>query len=285
MKKAKLQYVLALFLYGTTGLLLRWTILPSEVMVLCRGALGSLIIFLYVMARKQAPSREAIRKNLKWLVFGGVSLGLNWVFLFAAYRYTTVAIASLCNYLAPTFLVLLSPVLFREKLTAPKLACAICAFAGICMVSGVFSGNMGDINVVGILLGLGAAMGFVGIVVGNKRTQGVSSYDKAIIQLAVAALTVLPYVILRNWGTQIPVDGPSILWTLVLAVVHTGFAYGLYFSAMGTLPVQTAALWGYVEPIVSVLCSTLILGETLGILGIIGAVLVLGAAAVSDFIQ
>lgn len=277
----KIQYLIALCLFGTTGLILRWTVLPSEVMVFLRGLLGSVVLLCFVCLRGRRPSIQAIYQNLGWLIFGGVSLGLNWVFLFAAYRYTTVAIASLCNYTAPIFVVLLSPFLFKEKLSFQKLLLVALAAFGIILISGVLSSD-GSVGLTGILLGMGAAMGFVGIIVGNKKVSGISPIDRVIVQLFLSAATVLPYVLYQNLGHSIPWDVPSLCWMVVLILAHTAVAYSLYFGAMAVLPVSTIALWGYLEPVVSVLCSALILAEPLGISGILGSALILTAAFFSE---
>lgn len=282
---AKIKYVAAVVIYGTIGMILRWTTLPSEVLVLARGSIGSLFILLYVLARGQKPSKTAIKANLRWLILGGAALGLNWVFLFGAYRFTTVAIASLCNYLAPLIVIFLSPILYKEALSGKKLICVAAAAVGICLVSGAFGGNVGARDVSGIILGLGAALCFVGIIICNKNIRNISAYDKVIVQLAVAALVVLPYVLVMNLGKPFHTDAVSVFWMIVLALVHTGVAYCLYFGSMSELPVQTVALWGYIEPVVSVLCSALILSEPLGLTGAIGAALVLGAAVLSEKVK
>lgn len=279
---AKLRYIAAVVIYGTIGMILRWTTLPSEVLVLARGSIGSLFVLLYVLIRGRKPSRTAIKNNLPWLVLGGATLGLNWVCLFEAYRYTTVAIASLCNYTAPLIVIFLSPFLYKEQLSGKKLMCVAAAAVGICLVSGAFSGNVEKRDIIGILLGLGAAACFVIIIICNKRIKDISSYDKVIVQLAVSAVVVLPYVLVMNLGKPLNADAQSVFWMIVLAIFHTGVAYCLYFGAMGELPVQTVALWGYIEPVVSVLCSALILSEPLGISGAIGAFLVIGAAVMSE---
>lgn len=278
---AKIKYAAAVIIYGTIGMILRWTTLPSEVLVLARGTIGSLFVLAYVLLRGQKPSKAAIRSNLLWLVLGGAALGLNWVFLFGAYRFTTVAIASLCNYTAPLIVIFLSPILYKEPLGGKKLLCVVAAAVGICLVSGAFSGGGGG-NLTGIVLGLLAALCFVAIIICNKKIHDISAYDKVIVQLAVSAIVVLPYVLVMNLGKPMEVDAVSVFWMIVLALVHTGVAYCLYFGSMGELPVQTVALWGYIEPVVSVLCSALILAEPLGIAGLIGAVLVLGAAFMSE---
>lgn len=276
----RFKYILAVVLYGTIGMFLRYTDLPSEAVAMCRGILGSAFILIYQAARGQRPDRAAIRRNLKWLLIGGVCLGLNWIFLFAAYMQTTVAVASLCNYMAPIIVILLAPAVLREQLDKRKLLCVAAAFGGILLVSGVWNGSAG--NPAGILLGLAAAACFVVIVICNRFLRDIRALDRSVIQLAVSALTILPYVLFRNRGGIPGPDARSVLIVLILGIVHTGVAYCLYFSGMGALPVQTVAILGYIEPVVSVLCSAFFLKEAMGPAGWIGAALIIGAALVSE---
>lgn len=285
MKKDSLKYSLAVIIFGTIGVFLRLIKFPSEIVVLCRGVIGTLIVWLYVRIRGRRVDKAAIRKNLLWLALSGVSLGLNWIFLFAAYMHTTVAVASLFNYLAPVMVLVIAPFLYREKLTLKKILCVVAAVIGVVLISGVIGNTNSDISGLGIFFAFMAALGFVGIIFCNKKINGVNAYDKAIVQLAFSALTVLPYVLIKNWGVHIEVDLQSVLLTLMLGLVHTGFTYCLYFDTLGRLPVHSVAVLGYLEPVVSVLCSVLILHEQMDIFGWIGAALIIGAAAVSELIS
>ena len=276
----RIKYIIAVVLYGTIGLFLRYTDLPSEIAAMCRGILGSVFIFLYLKIRGRNLDREAIRRNLKWLILGGITLGLNWIFLFAAYIQTTVAIASLCNYMAPIIVIVISPYVLHEELDRRKMFCVAAAFAGIILVSGVWNGSVG--NVSGLIMGLGAAVCFVFIVICNRKLRDIPALDRCIVQLAVSALIILPYVLIRNRHAVIALNWQSVLIVLILGIVHTGIAYVLYFSGMSTLPVQTVAILGYLEPVVSVFCSAVFLREPLGAAGWIGAALIIGAAVVSE---
>ncbi len=277
------KYIVAVVLYGTIGMLLRFVEYPSELVALCRGSIGSVFIILYLRTRHKRPDRDAIRRNILWLAISGICLGLNWIFLFAAYTHTTVAIASLCNYVAPVLVIMATPVLLREPLNKRKLPCVFVAFLGIILVSGVWNGAAG--NMFGAFMGVAAAVCFVFIVVCNRKLRDISAYDRSIVQLAISALTILPYVIVRNHGTVMTWDTRSVLIILMLGIIHTGAAYCLYFSGLGSLPVQTVAILGYLEPVVSVLCSAILLREPMGPAGWIGGVLILGAALVSEMIK
>ena len=282
MKTERLKYVAAVVLYGTIGFCLRYVSLPSEIAALCRGVIGALFLLAYQAFRRQKPQLDAIRANLLWLILSGVCLGLNWIFLFAAYTRTTVAIASLCNYMAPLIVILIAPLLLHEPMEKRKLPCVAAALIGIVLVSGVWNGEKGE--PAGVICGLAAAAGFVGIVLCNRKLRGISPADRAIVQLAVSAVIILPYVLLKNRGAALNIDARSVLVILMLGFIHTGVAYSLYFSGMAKLPVQTVAVLGYLEPVVSVLCSALLLHESLSAAGWIGAVLIIAAAVTCELI-
>lgn len=285
MKKDSLKYALAVVLFGTIGMFLRWINLPSEIVVLCRGIIGTLVVWFVIRLQGKHVDLAAVGRNLPWLVLSGVALGLNWIFLFAAYLHTSVAVASLCNYLAPVIVVMLAPLLYREKLGWKKLLCVAIAVIGVFLISGVIGTAPETLSGIGILFGLLAALGFVGIILCNRKLTGMNAYDKVIVQLAVSALTVLPYALCKNIGTPLVLDVRSVLLTLMLGLIHTGFAYCLYLDNLGKLPVHSVAVLGYIEPVVSVLCSVFILGEQMTVPGWIGAVLIIGAAAASELLK
>lgn len=282
--RATISYVSSLCIYGTIGWVLSFINLPSEVVVLCRGLLGSLFLAVVVFAVRRRFDAALVRSKLALLVVSGLCLGLNWVFLFEAYRVTTVAVASLCNYMAPIILVLLAPLL-GEKLSARRLVCVAVAFIGMILVSGVVEGGAEGVTAWGVTLGLLAAVGFVGVVVCNRKLTEVPVYDKALVQLCAATVAALPFVVVGNWGVALQPDAASIALVVMLGVVHTGFAYCLWFSALGTLKVQSIAVLGYIEPVVSVLCSVFLLGQPLSALGWLGAACILGAAAASELLE
>ena len=282
MAAERFKYILAVILYGTIGMFLRYVSVPAELVAMCRGLIGSLFILLFLKAKHRRPDTAAIRRNLKWLLIAGVALGLNWIFLFAAYMQTTVAVASLCNYMAPVIVIVIAPLVLRERLNMRKMPCVAAALAGIVLVSGVLGGAGG--NARGVLMGLAAAACFVVIVICNRKLRGIDALDKSIVQLLVSALTILPWVLIRNRGAVLHIDARSVLIILMLGLIHTGVAYCLYFSGMSTLPVQTVAVLGYLEPVVSVLCSAVFLNEPMGAAGWAGAVLVLGAAVICELI-
>lgn len=256
---------------------------PTEYVVLWRGIIGSLTILPVMLIRREPPDMNAIRKNLKTLICSGFCLGFNWVFLFAAYKQTTVAIASLLNYMAPMTVIVLSPVLFKTKLTVKTKICAASAFLGIILVSGVLEANNGNFNPLGIFLGVMSAVGFVGITICNRSLKDIRPLDKTIAQLFFSILIVFPYVKIVDPDVHLwNLDTRSILLIIMLGVFQTGIAYILYFGGLGVLPVQTFSLLSYLEPVESVLLSALVLHEPISPLGILGTIMIIGAAAYNE---
>ena len=278
----RIKYITSVALYGTIGIFLRYVSFPTELVAMCRGILGTAFILAFMALRHRKVDREAIRKNLLWLVLSGICLGLNWIFLFAAYVKTTVAVASLCNYMAPLLVIVAAPMVLHEKLNIKKLPCVAAAFIGIVLVSGVIGGETG--NTAGVAYGLAAAVAFVCIVLCNRKLKDISAMERSIVQLSVSAVTILPYFIWNNRDSDIAVDTGSVLIVLMLGILHTGVAYCLYFSGLGTLPVQTIAILGYLEPVVSVFCSALILREHMSVWGWLGAGMIIVSAVVSELI-
>ncbi len=270
-------------IFGTIGIFTHFIPLPSSMIALVRAVVGTLFLGLGMLIQRRKPDFNAAKADLLPLLISGFFLGFNWILLFEAYRYTTVAAATLCYYMAPMFTVLLSPLLWKEKLTPVRMVCCGTAFVGMVFVSGILSsGGIGLGDLRGILLGLGAAVGYAGVVVCNKYMHSLSGTDRTLMQLGVAAVMLGIYAIFTVDTTALVWDVRTVLLLAVVGIVHTGVAYTLYFGAMPHLPTITLAIGSYLDPILAVLLSALFLREPLGWEGIVGAVLILGSAIVSE---
>lgn len=279
--KAKSMMILAMLIFGTIGIFVRYIPLPSSVIAVGRGIIGTAFLFLFIKGKGIPISWPDIRQNLLLLCLSGAALCGNWTFLFEAYRYTSIATATLCYYMAPIIVILVSPIFLKEKLTARKLLCVLTALAGMVLVSG--SGQEGgSANMTGVFFGLCAACCYASIVIFNKKIKPMAAYDKTIVQLGLGALLLMPYVLLTENVAALDASPFSLAMFLVVGIVHTGFAYVFYFGSMQSLKAQTIALFSYLDPIFAILLSAVVLGEPLGMTSIIGAVLVLGSTLVSE---
>ena len=280
---ARLKVIASMFIYGTLGLFVRHIPLPSSVIAMVRGLVGSLFLLLVVLLRRSQLAWPAIRRVLPRLCVTGAMLGFNWILLFEAYRYTTVATATLCYYMAPILLVVLSPFVFGERMTLRKLLCVLAALLGMIFVSGVAEGGLPAVGELkGVLLALSAAVLYTLIVISNKKLRGLSAYERTIMQLIISALILLPYNLLTGAFGSAALPARALILLLAVGVVHTGLAYYLYFGSMEDLPSQTLAILSYIDPVVAVLLSALVLREPLGATGLAGAVLILGAALICE---
>lgn len=282
-RRALCSLVVSMVIFGTIGIFRRHIPLPSTMIAMMRGLIGMLFLLAAVRLGGKRISGGAIRRNAKMLALSGALLGFNWIALFEAYRYTSVATATLCYYMAPIFVMLLSPVLLGEALTGRKAACVITALGGMVLVSGVLdAGFAGGQEVTGVLLGLLAAALYAGVILTNKHIFDISAYDKTIVQLGVSAALLAPYTLLTGDMTAGGMTAGAAAMMLLVGVVHTGVAYWLYFGSMGILRAQSVALLSYIDPVVAIVLSALLLGERMSVLSAVGAVLVLGAAVCSE---
>ena len=279
---ATFKLTLSMVIFGTIGIFRRYIPLPSSLVAMTRGLTGMLFLLLVMVLRKRGMNRTAVRRKLGLLCLSGAAIGVNWILLFEAYNYTSVATATLCYYLAPMFVILASPLVVGERLTAKKLICVLTALLGMVFVSGVLESGGGSSDLKGVLLGLGAAVLYASVVLMNKQLGDVPAYDRTIVQLGSSAAVLLPYVLLTEDMGALTFTPGTIVLLLVVGIVHTGIAYALYFGSLMQLKSQTAAILSYIDPVVAVLLSALVLREHMSLLSGLGAVLVLGAAVVSE---
>ena len=276
--------IASMLIFGTIGVLRRYIPLPSAFLAFTRGVLGGLFLLAFVKARKKGGGAKLPPRILLRLMVTGAMIGINWILLFEAYNHTSVAVATLCYYMEPTIVVLLSPLVFRERLTGKKAACAVLSIIGMVLVSGVIGDSGGQSAPLrGILLGLGAACFYAAVVILNKKTPGIDAYQRTTVQLLSAGLVMVPYLLWANGFSVEGISPASALLLLVMGVVHTGIAYALYFGSMDGLRVQTIAVFSYIDPVAALLFSALLLREPLLPPQILGAVLIIGAAIISEF--
>ncbi len=287
-KKATMQLASAMFIFGTIGIFRKYIPLESGVLAMARGWIGMLFLLFLVVVSKKKFSWEAVRKNFSLLVVSGALIGFNWILLFESYRYTSVATATLCYYMAPVIVMLVSPVLLGEKLSAKKIVCIVIALIGMVLVSGILetdamAGTGIHTEMKGIFLGLAAAVLYASVILANKKIKDISAYDKTIVQLGTAAAALLPYTIWKKELTTVGVTPFVVAMLLIVGILHTGVAYKLYFGSMKDLKAQTIAIFSYIDPIVAIILSALILREPMTIWEVFGAVCILGATFVSEY--
>ena len=281
--RSRWMLITSMTIFSTIGILRKFIPLPSSIVALSRAVIGAIFLFIVIGFRKKPIRIPPGRKNLVFFLLSGFALGMNWILLFESYNYTSVATATLCYYLAPILVFLASPLVLGEKLTVRKGICAAAALGGMVLVSGVTDGPAGGSkDWKGIVFGLGAAVLYASVVLLNRKIDPMDAFDKTFAQLAIAAVILLPYVLLTEDFSGLQIEPVGLILLAVAGIVHTGIAYSLYFKSISQLPAQTSALLSYIDPIFAVLLSVLLLKESMSLMAGIGAVMILGAAIVSE---
>lgn len=261
--------------FGTIGPFVKNISVSSGELALYRAVLASLLIGGFLLVTHQRIPLGRIKKEIPLLLLSGAAMGINWMLLFEAYKYTTVSVATLSYYFAPVIVMLVCPLLFRERLTGKEVLCFVMSTAGLVLITGI-GGLKGGTDLVGILLGLGAAAFYATVILLNKFIKGVEGIHRTLLQFLAAVVVLLPYVLLTGGVTLGTLNGVGWVNLLIVGLVHTGVTYCMYFSSLKELPGQEAAILSYVDPLVAVVLSVTVLGETMTWWQVLGGLLILG---------
>ena len=278
----KLQITLAMALYGTLSVFVRNIPLTSAEVALFRAGIALACLLAWQQLRGRPLRLRGMGRDLPLLFLSGAAMGFNWIFLFEAYKYTTVSVATLSYYFAPVIVMVACPILFRERMTRRQVLCFVGSTVGLALVINVRGGAGGSDPLKGVAFGLAAAALYASVILMNKGIRRVSGIDRTVLQFAAAATVLLPYVLATD-GIRLAAMTPvGWLCLLCVGVLHTGVAYVLYFSALRTLPGQEAAILCYIDPLVAVVISLAVLGEPVTGLQLLGGGLILAFTLVNE---
>ena len=271
----RLTLVTAMTVFGTLGLFVRNIPVSSGELALYRAVLAALLLAAFFLVTGQKIPFAKIKKEVPLLLASGVAMGINWILLFEAYKYTTVSAATLSYYFAPVIVTVVCPLLFKEKLTGRQILCFIMSTVGLVLITGI--GDMGGgQDLIGILFGLGAAVFYAAVVLLNKFIKNVEGIHRTFLQFLAAIVILIPYVLSTSGITLGSLSGKGWINLLIVGLVHTGVTYCLYFSSLKELPGQKAAILSYIDPLVAVLISVTVLGESMTLWQAVGGLLILG---------
>ncbi len=294
-KRPQLTLIISLMLFGTIGTISRFVMLPSAFVSCVRAFISTAVIMASLHVGGRRPDLRAIRANGGRLVIAGLFQCINWVLMFEAFRYTTIAVASLCYYMQPIFLMFSAPFFFREKLPLKKILCIFIAFFGMILVTDLYAfsdifagtgsaaGSAIPAHYKGVLLALLSAVMYTGNIIVNKKfKEDINPIDSTCAQILFAGIILVPYVMLTTERSSLVFDTRSVILLLILSVVHTGIAYIVYYASARRLKAQTIAVLSYIDPVESVLLSVFFLKEPMTLTTFIGAVLILGATYIGS---
>lgn len=272
--------ILSMIIFGTIGAFVKHIHLPSAEIALWRAVAAFLMLTAAAAASGKLEHIRSFKGRIRMLFGSGAALAFNWILLFEAYRYTSVAVSTLCYYFAPTLIVILSVAIFREKLKVKQAVCFAASTAGLILVIGVSGGGSND--TVGALYGLGAAVCYAGVVFFNKLLGDIDGLVRTWLQFGAAMVIMVPYVVFTCGFAIGGIDPKGAALLLVVGVVHTGITYCMYFAALSGLCGQQAAILSYIDPMVAILVSFFVLGENITVPQIAGGAMIIGFAFLNE---
>ncbi|MCL6571941.1 MAG: DMT family transporter [Bacillus sp. (in: Bacteria)] len=283
----KMRFIITMLIFGSIGVFVKKIELTSSEIAFSRGVIGSLFLLLASFLVKHKPSFKALKENTILLLLSGAAIGLNWIFLFESYRFTTISNATISYYFAPIFVMILAPWVLKEKLTRVKVGCILTAMIGLFLiVNPGAEGSSGSQNhTVGIIYGLLAAAFYASVILMNKFFKNLSGFEITVVQLMAASLVLFPYVLWQGTFTISGINSTSIIFILLLGIVHTGLAYFFYFTSIQELKGQTIAVLSYIDPISAVIIAAIFLNEGMTWIQMIGGILVLGSTFLSEKLE
>lgn len=278
--KDELKLLLAMLIFGSIGVFVKNINLPSAAIVWWRTIIGGSFLALIFLLTKQPLNIPAIKNNLFLLVAAGAALGGGWALLFESYHLTTVSIGTLLHYTAPAIVFILSPLLFREKMTSNKVVGIVAAILGMIVING--TGTGGTNFSAGVICTLSSALLYALVMILNKYLKGLSGLESTFVQLIVAMLVMAVYTGITTGQLLHRPQGYEIILVAAVGILHTGIGCYIYFSSMQKLPGQTIAIMSYIDPASTLFFSALFLHERLTAFQIFGALLILGGTAFSQ---
>lgn len=280
--KSRLMLIVSMTIFGTLAPFVRNIAVSSGELALYRAIMAAILIGMFLLITKQRIPFKKIKKEIPLLLFSGMAMGINWILLFEAYKYTTVSAATLSYYFAPVIVTLVCPFLFREKLSAKQIICFVMSTLGLILVIGINPAESGGSDTKGILFGLGAACFYATVILLNKFIKTVDGIHRTFLQFLSAIIILIPYVLLTDGINIMSLDSTGWINLLVVGLVHTGITYCLYFSSLKELPGQKAAILSYIDPLVAVVVSVAILNEKISLAQIAGGALILGFTLLNE---
>lgn len=265
--------IISMLIWGSMGIFVRNIHQAPQVIVFFRVFIAFIIMGLVGFIKKEKKSNQEYKMNKKeylLLLLSGVFISLNWMFFFKALKTTTIASATLSYYAAPIIVTILSVFILKEKINLRTLIAVVLSFVGIVFMTINGEGTSNSFNIQGVIYGVIAAFFYALVTISVKRLQKVSSYKIMMFQMGVSSLIFLPSLKQMN-----KFDIISLIFIIIIGVVHTCLALQMYFEGIKRVKVQYVGVLSYIDPLSAVVLAVIFFNEVPGYTTIIGGALVL----------
>lgn len=277
-----LSFSLAMLISGSIGVFVQKLSLTAIDIVFFRSLIGTVFLGFYILLFNRKNFTNVLN-SLKYIIICGIFLVLNWIFLFASFKHTSITIAVSIYYLAPVFVMLYGIIWLKEDNVALKIFTIILAFIGAAFASGIDinSFKMATKDAYGALFALIAALLYASLIITAKKIKDVDSMHISFIQTLMGAIILIFFIDINF--TSIASLNFKILITL--GVVHTAIMYILFFKGVKYAPIASVALLGFIDPLVAVMADTFILNNTISKTQWLGVGLIMFAIAIKSYMD
>ena len=279
--KSKIMFIVSMVIFGTIAVFVKKINVSSGELALYRAILAAGIIGLYLLITKQKIDFRSVKKDLILITISGMAMGFNWIFLFEAYKYTTVSVATLTYYFAPIIVMIVCPILLKEKMTIKQWICFIVSTIGIFLIIGITNISINSNHFLGVIFGISAAIFYATVIIINKYIKSISGIHRTFIQFIAAIIVLIPYVLFTSGFNLNALELPGWINLLIVGIIHTGITYCLYFTSLKNLNGQTVSILSYIDPLVAIIVSFM-LKETMTTFQIIGGVLIIISTVLNE---
>lgn len=275
--KTLIFFIISMIVFGTIGWFVRniGEAISSSEIALYRAIMAIIVVGFYILLTKQKIEFKKLKKELPILLLSGIAMGINWILLFEAYKFTTVTVATLSYYFAPVIVMVLCPILFKEKMTIKQIICFIGSTMGLVLIMGITNIGKEALSLKGIGLGLGAACFYATVILLNKFIKNIDGIKRTFIQFISSLIVLIPYVLLTSGINIGALNIHGLISLLIIGIIHTGIAYCMYFSSLKELSGQKVSILSYIDPLVAILVSYFLLSESISIPQLIGGILII----------
>lgn len=223
--------------------------------------------------------KSLFRIKLKdfWIFLGTglVSIVFFNVCYFLTIGKTTLATASVLLYTAPCFVMLMSAIFFKEKITVQKIAALVIAFLGCALASG-FAG--GDISLAVLLTGIGSGLGYASYsIFGKVALEKYHTFTLVFYTFLVASVGILPFSNIAGTVSALTADMWAVLCALGLGLISTFMPYIFYTTGLKHIDAGKASVMAFAEPMVATVAGIIIFKETLQLSNALGILLIFAA--------
>lgn len=268
--KYYLMIILAAFIFGSSGIIIKKLLLPVSSITFFRIAVPFLILTIFFLIKKKRLPKIF---NLKMIVASLLN-SLRMFFFFAAYTFSDITTTVILLYTWPVFTALWSVLLLKEKLGIRKISLFMISIIGVVIVFHDKFSSFSDQSLKGIISVIISAFVYsLTIIIFKKESKNYDQWETVWFQNLTGTFIFLPFLFLNSPPSGIQIYGAS-FYGILIGII----GFGLFFKALQKVDASIAAFLTYFEIVSAIFFGVFFLGESLTLNTIIGGLLIISSA-------